>query len=73
MGLAAAAAAGVPTMITTNDNTAHEDFDRALLVLDTLGEPELPATARHGVLKGPCVTVEILEGLLRPVVPLRAA
>jgi HAD superfamily hydrolase (TIGR01509 family) len=73
MGLAAAAAAGVPTMITTNDNTVHEEFDRALLVLDTLGEPDVPAVAQLGVLKERFVTIDTLRGLLAPAVPLRAA
>jgi len=73
MGLAAAAKEGIATMITTNDNTAHEDFDHALLVLDTLGEPDCPAVARQGVLKGTCVTIDTLRGLIGPVAPLRAA
>jgi HAD superfamily hydrolase (TIGR01509 family) len=73
MGLAAAAAAGIPTVITTNDNTAHEDFDRALLVLDNLGEPGLPALVLHGALDGECVTLESLRRALRPAVPQRAA
>ena len=73
MGLAAAAAAGIATVITTNDNTAHEEFDRALLVLDTLGEPDVPAIVQQGVLNGPCDTIDALRALLRPAVPLRAA
>ena len=73
MGLAAATAAGVPTIITTNDNTAHEQFDAALLVLDTLGEPGLPATVLQGALAGDHVTVGELHRLLEPVAPSRAA
>ena len=73
MGLASAAAAGIPTVITTNANTAHEDFSRALLVLDTLGEPGAPATALSGSLEGECVTVDALRKLIGPMVPLRAA
>lgn len=73
MGLAAAAAAGVPTLITTNDNTAHERFDAALLVLDTLGEPGAPVTVLQGALDGDHVTVASLRRLLEPVAPLRAA
>lgn len=65
MGLASATAAGVATLITTNDNTAHEDFPRALLVLDNLGEPQAPAVVRRGVLDGPCVTVATLQALHR--------
>ncbi|HUR40547.1 MAG TPA: HAD-IA family hydrolase [Verrucomicrobiae bacterium] len=72
-GLAAASAAGVRTVITINDNTAHEQFDRALLVLDTLGEPGLPATAMHGAIEGGHVTVDTLRKLAEPIAPLRAA
>ena len=73
MGLAAATAAGVPTLITTNDNTLDEKFDRALLVLDTLGEPGAPATALQGSFDGPYITIEGLRRLLGLVAPLRAA
>jgi HAD superfamily hydrolase (TIGR01509 family) len=66
MGVAAAVAAGVATVVTINDNTVHEDFDRAQLVVDTLGEPDAPATALHGDLGGPCVTVKTLRKLLAP-------
>lgn len=71
-GLAAATAAGVPTLITTNDNTVHESFESALLVLDTLGEPGAPATVLHGALEGGHVTVANLQRLL-PMAPQRAA
>jgi HAD superfamily hydrolase (TIGR01509 family) len=73
MGLAAATAAGVPTLITTNDDTMHERFDDALLVLDALGEPEAPATVLQGSLDGRYVTVDDLRRLLGPVAPQRAA
>lgn len=66
MGLAAASSAGVPTVITTNDNTAHEEFEQALLVLDTLGEPGVPARELRGRLEGECLTLEILRKLLAP-------
>jgi HAD superfamily hydrolase (TIGR01509 family) len=76
MGLAAATAAGIPTLITTNDNTAHEAFDDACLVLDTLGEPGTPAVVLRGALDAECVTLESLRRLLdstRASAPLRAA
>jgi beta-phosphoglucomutase-like phosphatase (HAD superfamily) len=75
MGLAAAAAAGIATVVTTNDNTLHEDFGRARLVLDTLGEPEAPCTVLQGHLDGAFVTVKALRELLAPdaSAPLRAA
>lgn len=44
-GLASALAAGIATLITTNSNTAHEDFAGAALVLDSLGEPAAPLAA----------------------------
>src|SRR5262249_40223303 len=44
MGLEAATAACIPTVITVNDNTVNEDFTAAALVLDCLGEPDRPAT-----------------------------
>lgn len=73
MGLASALAAGVPTVITTNDNTVHEDFDRALLVLDRLGEPDAPASVLRGELDGGVLTIAALRRLLEPVAPSRAA
>lgn len=77
MGLAAATAAGIATVITTNDNTVHEEFERALLVLDNLGEPGAPARASHGKLESGCVTVASLLKLAgnqtERSVPLRFA
>ncbi|MCI0749906.1 MAG: HAD-IA family hydrolase [Nevskiales bacterium] len=63
-GLVAATAAGIPTIITTNDNTIHDDFSGALLVLDTLGDPGVPATALQGTLDADCVTANGLKALL---------
>ena len=63
-GLAAARAAGIATVVTTNDNTAHEDFDGARLVVDTLGAPEAPSVVLQGRLDGACVTVRALRELL---------
>jgi HAD superfamily hydrolase (TIGR01509 family) len=74
MGLTAATAAGIRTVVTANDNTMHEDFGQAQLVLDTLGEPDAPSTVLQGQLDGPCVTVDALRKLLtRGAEPLRAA
>jgi len=72
LGVAAAVAAGIATVVTTNANTAHEDFDRARLVVDTLGEPDAPATVLRGRLDAPCVTLAALRALSGPQ-PLRAA
>jgi HAD superfamily hydrolase (TIGR01509 family) len=75
MGVAAAVAAGITTVVTTNANTAHEDFDHAQLVVDTLGEPDTPCVVLHGRLDAPYVTVAALRALLDPdaSAPLRAA
>jgi HAD superfamily hydrolase (TIGR01509 family) len=66
MGLTAAHVAGIVTIITTNDNTVHEEFHEAALVLDTLGEPGLPAHATQGRLDGGMVHVDTLRRLLQP-------
>jgi HAD superfamily hydrolase (TIGR01509 family) len=47
-GLRAAAAAGVPTLITVNPYTAGQDFSGAALVLDHLGEADAPCTVLAG-------------------------
>jgi HAD superfamily hydrolase (TIGR01509 family) len=75
MGLAAATAAGVATVVTTNDNTVHEDFAHAHLVVDTLGEAGAPSTVLQGRLDEAFVTVKTLRRLLAPnaTAPLRAA
>ncbi|MBI3171984.1 MAG: HAD-IA family hydrolase [Hydrocarboniphaga effusa] len=77
MGLAAATAAGIATVITTNDNTAHQEFERALLVLDNLGEPGAPVHVLQGMLDAPCVTISALRQLMQArapaPVPLRFA
>lgn len=41
-GLQAATAAGIKTIVTFNGYTQHHDFSKALLVLDHLGDPDLP-------------------------------
>ncbi|PKQ30734.1 MAG: phosphatase [Actinobacteria bacterium HGW-Actinobacteria-2] len=43
VGLRAARAAGLATVITVNDYTAEEDFAGAVAVLSDLGEPDAPA------------------------------
>lgn len=73
VGLAAAVAAGVPTLITTNDNTVDQDFSAAALVLDTLGEPGAPARVRAGTLDGDCVTLTSAREVVARAAPQRAA
>ncbi len=41
-GCNAALAAGLPTVVTTSSYTAHQAFDGARLVADSLGEPDQP-------------------------------
>lgn len=69
MGLAAATAAGVATVITTNDYTSHEEFERALLVLDNLGEPGAPSRILQGALDADYVTVSALLKLTEAHAP----
>lgn len=47
-GVRAARAAGLPTVVTTNDYTKAQDFRGALAVLSDLGEPEKPMTVLAG-------------------------
>jgi HAD superfamily hydrolase (TIGR01509 family) len=61
MGLTAAAAAGVATVITVNANTADDDFDAASLVLEHCGEPDLPSRVLRGRLSGDYLTLNDLR------------
>lgn len=66
MGLAAAVAAGIATVITVNRNTREEDFSGADLVVESLGEPGEPTTVIAGSkVPGDCVSLADLESLLR--------
>jgi HAD superfamily hydrolase (TIGR01509 family) len=65
MGLSAAAAAHIPTVVTVNANTDEDDFSQALMVLDHLGEPDSPAHAVRGTLEGPCLTVSAIDRILQ--------
>jgi len=47
-GLQAATTVGIKTVITINDYTSSQDFTGAALVLNHLGEPELPFTVIAG-------------------------
>lgn len=64
-GLRAARAAGLATLVTVNDFTRHHDFSGAALVLDHLGEPDLPFSVLAGEADGPCVDVALLRRLHR--------
>ena len=65
-GLRAAHAAGVATIVTVNDYTRTHDFQGAALVLDHLGEPDLPCRAFAGTSLNGAVKIDLamLEGLL---------
>lgn len=65
MGLRAAVAAGIPTVITYNANTADEDFGGASLVLKGLGDPGKPAKVCRGHLLGPHLTLADLERVVQ--------
>jgi HAD superfamily hydrolase (TIGR01509 family) len=47
-GLRSATAANLHTLITVSDYTRHQDFSNALLVVEHLGEPDLPFTVLSG-------------------------
>jgi len=62
IGLTAARAAKLPTIVTVSSYTTDEIFDGALSVLSGLGEPEAPARVIDGLpLSGPCVDVAQLR------------
>lgn len=64
MGLEAAAAAGVHTVVTVNSDTLEQDFSEADLVVSSLGEPGAPTRVLKGELAGhPWVTIETLQRL----------
>lgn len=73
LGLAAATAAGIRTVITTNDDTAHQEFSLATLVLDNLGEPDRPSRVLQGTLAGHCVTLDTLRSLAAGRAPAERA
>lgn len=62
VGLRAAVAAGVPTIVTVNANTEGEDFSSAVMVLDCCGEPDSPARAIKGQALDPYLTLAQLQG-----------
>lgn len=78
MGLEAAAAAGVPAVVTINRDTLEQDFTEAALVVSSLGEPGAPTRVLKGRLEGlPWVTLDTLQTVLaernRPHETTRAA
>lgn len=64
MGLKAAAAAGVPAVVTVNSDTLEQDFAEASLVVSSLGEPGAPMRVLKGQLTGlPWVTIASLRDI----------
>jgi HAD superfamily hydrolase (TIGR01509 family) len=66
-GLRAAAAAGMQCLITTNGLTEREDFSEAALVVDSLGDPGMPACVvanRSPARPSGMVTVADLEAIV---------
>ena len=68
MGLIAATSAGIPTLITINDDTRHHVFEDAVLVVDKLGDPDNPFRALQGEPGvDHFVTLQLLRELLQRV------
>ena len=64
-GLKAALGAGLKTVITVSQYTQTHNFSGASLVVDHLGEPDMPATAYEGSLNtNRCIDLNLLESLL---------
>ena len=73
IGLTAALAARLPTVITVSSYTADENFDGALTVLTGLGEAEDPARTIAGLpLAGACVDVAQLRAWHRALAATQA-
>ncbi len=67
IGVAAAVAAGLTTVVTISSFTADDDFTGAALILSDLGEPDAPATviaASAGVTPDNCITLTDLTALI---------
>ncbi|MFV0430086.1 MAG: HAD-IA family hydrolase [Arachnia sp.] len=67
IGVAAAVAAGLTTLVTVSTFTADDDFTGAGLILTDLGDPGAPATvidAPAGIVPGDVVTLDDLTALI---------
>ena len=63
-GLLSARAAGIDVVITVNRYTDQQDFTEAVLVLDHLGEPDMPCNMIEGRLQpGPVIDTDYLRRL----------
>lgn len=64
-GLVAATRAGLKTVVTVNDYTRNHDFSTACLVLNHLGDPDLPFEVLAGnVQSAPYFTLELAQYLI---------
>lgn len=64
IGVKAAIAAGIPTIVTFNDYTKGDDFSGALSIFDQLGDPTQSSEQYYGSpIKGSYVTVEDLKAI----------
>jgi beta-phosphoglucomutase-like phosphatase (HAD superfamily) len=68
IGLAAARAAGLPTVVTVCPSTAHDDFSEAQLVVSSLGDPgeEGPTVMSNplNVLVKDYIDVDVMERII---------
>ncbi|HEU0257333.1 MAG TPA: HAD-IA family hydrolase, partial [Microbacteriaceae bacterium] len=67
VGLAAAVAAGLRTVVTVSAYTTDDDFSRASLVVDSLGEPGTRTRVLqdpHGIAPGDVIDLDVLERVL---------
>ena len=69
MGLAAARAAGLPTVITINAETLSHDFLGAALVLNHLGDPSQPAAVVRGHMDEAWLTLKTLRHIAQQTAP----
>lgn len=60
-GILSATAAGIKSVITINEYTKNHNFDGALLVLDHLGEPDVPFTVLNGELSADVKNVNYVD------------
>jgi HAD superfamily hydrolase (TIGR01509 family) len=63
-GLRSAQQAGLATVITVNDYTQHQDFAEAAIVLNHLGEPDLPFTVIQGQAQQSYFDLGLVQALL---------
>ncbi len=69
IGLAAARAAGIPTVITINAETLSQDFLGAALVLTHLGDPDNDSAVVRGHMDEPLLTLKTLRRISQQAAP----